>query len=133
VAEGCTPDYPPAREFFSRVSQEVRAVADGNKAADSAAATILRLMREADFVPQVLGLADPAIHSWVVSPPKVAQLMRWARNEAPDEIGRLVWEGLTLFIRKRLAPDEFDLAEEIKHKVAALPVVGRRLRVPTPR
>lgn len=133
AAEGCTPDYPPAREFFSRVGQEVREVADGRQEADAAAATISRLMREADFVPQVLGLADPAIRSWVVSPPKVAQLLRWARNEAPDEIGRLVWEGLTLFIRKRFDRDEFDLAEEIKHKVAALPVVGRPLRVPTPR
>jgi FADH2 O2-dependent halogenase len=133
AADGCTPDYPPAREFFARVSQEVRDVAEGRQDAGSAAATMMRLMRDADFVPPPLGLADPAIRSWVVSPPKVARMMLWASKEAPDEIGQLVREGLTLFIKKRLARDEFDLAEEIKHKVAPLPVIGRRLRIPAPR
>lgn len=133
AADGCVPGYRPAREFFARAGEQVRAVADSGHDATAAARNILRLMREADFVPQPLGLADPAVRSWAVSPPKVARLMHWARNEAPPEIGRLVWEGLSLFIRKRLAPDEFDLTEEIKHKVATLPVVGRPLRVPTPR
>lgn len=132
AADGCTPGYPPAREFFARVSQEVRDVADGRQDALLAAATIMRLMHDADFVPPALGLADPTIRSWVVSPPKVARLMHWAEREAPEEIGRLVRDGLILFIRRRLARDEFDLAEEIKHKAAAIPVLGRPLRVPAP-
>jgi FADH2 O2-dependent halogenase len=133
AANGCTPEYPPAREFFMRVSQEVRDVAEGRQGADAAAMHLMGLMRSADFVPPPLGLADPAIRSWVVSPPKVARMLHWARREAPEEIGELVREGLTLFIKKRLSRDEFDLVEEVKHKVAPLPLVGRPLRVPTPR
>jgi FADH2 O2-dependent halogenase len=133
ATEGCTPDYPPAREFFATVSQVVRDVADDRQDAAQAASAIMGLMRDADFVPPPLGLDDPRIRSWVVSPPKVARMMRWARREAPPEIGQLVREGLLLFVKKRLARDEFDLAEELRHKVAAAPFVGRPLRVPEPR
>jgi hypothetical protein len=43
-----------------------------------------------------------------------------------------VYEGLMLFMRKRLSPDEFNLRGELKHALAEIPVVGRRLRVPVP-
>lgn len=133
AATGSTPDYPPAREFFAQVNQEMLDVAEDRQDAGAAAARVMRLMGDADFVPPPLGLGDPQIRSWAVSPPKVARMMLWAKNEAPEEIGHLVRDGLTLFIKKRLSRDEFDLVEEMKHKVAPLPLIGRPLRVPTPR
>jgi len=50
-------------------------------------------------------------------------------RDAPPEIGQLVYEGLTLFIRKRLSRDEFNLGAELKHTIAEWPVVGRPLHV----
>jgi len=44
-----------------------------------------------------------------------------------------VYDGLTLFIKKRLSRDEFNLGAEVKHWGAEQPIIGRRLRVPTPR
>jgi FADH2 O2-dependent halogenase len=133
ATEGCTPDYPPAREFFAAVGQAVRDVADGSADPATTASMIMRKLHDADFIPPPLGLHNPGVRSWVVSPPKVAAMMRWSRREAPPEIGQLVREGLFLFMKRRLARDEFDLAEELRHKIAAAPFVGRPLRVPTPR
>jgi FADH2 O2-dependent halogenase len=127
------PDYPPARELLAAVGQAVQDVGEGRRDASEAASMMMRMMAEADFVPPQLGLADPKVRSWVVSPPKVAQLLRWTRRDAPPEIGDLFREGLLLFIKKRLDREEFDLAEELRHAIAARPVIGRPLRVPEPR
>jgi FADH2 O2-dependent halogenase len=59
--------------------------------------------------------------------------LRWAKTEAPAPIGELVYDGLTLFIKKRLSRDEFNLSAEVKHWAAEQPLIGRRLRVPAPR
>nr|AAQ04684.1 halogenase A [Actinoplanes sp. ATCC 33002] len=129
---GSIPDYPPARQLLAAVSDEVRAVSAGGQTGEDAARRVMRLLRASDFVPPAFGLTDPDNRWFNATLPKVLKTLRWARTDAPPEIGRLVTEGLTLFMRKRLSPDEFDLAEEMKHVAADWPLIGRPLRVPEP-
>lgn len=128
--DGSIPDHAPARELMARVSERVRAVQDGDADAGRAAAGIMQDLANADFVPPAFGLHDPDNRWFNATPPKVLKTLLWARRDAPEPIGQLVHEGLTLFIKKRLSPDEFDLGEELKHVAAEWPLVGRRLRVP---
>jgi FADH2 O2-dependent halogenase len=130
---GSLPDYAPARELIKAVSQRVQAVQNGELEAGTAAGQIFEMLGRADFVPPAFGLTDRNNRWYNASSGKVLRTLAWAKREAPPEIGELVYEGLTLFIRKRLSRDEFNLREEAKHLVAALPVVGRPLRVPVPR
>jgi FADH2 O2-dependent halogenase len=131
--QGSMPDYAPARELLKTVSERVQAVQNGQLDAEVAAQQIFELLGRADFVPPAFGLADRGNRWYNASPGKVLRTLVWAKKEAPPEIGELVYEGLTLFIRKRFARDEFNLREEARHIVAGLPVVGRPLRVPAPR
>jgi tetracycline 7-halogenase / FADH2 O2-dependent halogenase len=124
------PDHAPARELLARASQRVRAVQDGDADAHRAAAGIMQDLANADFVPPAFGLHEPDNRWFNATPPKVLKTLLWARSEAPEPIGDLVREGLTLFIRKRLSRQEFDLGAELKHMAAEWPVIGRRLRVP---
>jgi FADH2 O2-dependent halogenase len=133
AVNGVCPDYAPAREMFAQANQVVREVAEGTRTSADAAATVMRLLQTADFIPPALGLGDPDNRCVHVSGPKVVEMLRWARRDAPPEIGELAIEGLTLFLKKRLSLKEFALAEEIKHAIAAMPVIGKPLRVPTPR
>jgi FADH2 O2-dependent halogenase len=132
AVHGVIPDYPPARELFARASQEVRAVAEGRQDAGVAAKQVMDLLGNANFLPPALELANPDNRCIHVSGPKVAKMLRWAKKEAPPEIGDLVLDGLTLFLRKRLSPGEFKLVEELKHGLAPVPVLGRPLRRPAP-
>lgn len=130
---GSISDYAPARQLLDTVSDECKAVAAGTQDGGEAARRIMQALRSSDFVPPAFGLHEPNNRWFNATFPKVLQTLRWSRTEAPPEIGQLVWEGLTLFMRKRLSPDEFDLAEEFKHVAAAWPLIGRPLRVPVPR
>ena len=126
---GSIPDYEPARALLRRVSERTRAVAAGEADAGSTADAIMADLRRADFVPPAFGLHDPDNRWFNATPPKVAKTLAWARMRAPEPIGDLVYEGLTLFIRKRLSRDEFNLGEELRHLAAEWPVVGKRLRI----
>jgi FADH2 O2-dependent halogenase len=130
--DGAIPDYAPARELIGQVSMLCRAVAAGEAKAVDAADEILRLLRQAPFVPPAFGLAEPANQWTDATTRKILSTLRWARTTAPPEIGKLTHEGLTLFMRMRFAKDEFALGEELKHVAAHWPIVGRRLRVPAP-
>lgn len=131
--DGSMPDYPPARELLKTVSERVQAVQNRQLDAGVAAEQIFELLQQADFVPPAFGLADRNNRWYNATTGKVLKTLAWAKKDAPPEIGELVYEGLTLFIKKRLSRDEFNLIEEAKHMVARLPVVGRPLRVPIPR
>lgn len=126
---GSIPDYPPARELLARVSEATQAVARGEADPKRVAGAIIDDLQTADFVPPAFGLHDPANRWFNATPPKVAKTLAWAKTRAPDEIGELVYEGLTLFIKKRLSRDEFNLGEEFRHLAAEWPVVGKRLRI----
>jgi tetracycline 7-halogenase / FADH2 O2-dependent halogenase len=130
---GSVPDYMPARRLFADVSDRVQRVQAGGMAAEVAAEEIFAALRAADFVPPAFGLADRSNRWYNASSGKVLGTLRWARREAPPEIGQLVTEGLLMFIRKRLSPSEFNLRAELTHTAVNWPVVGRALRVPTPR
>jgi FADH2 O2-dependent halogenase len=133
AVNGVCPEYPPAVAMFAQANQELRDVAEGRKDSKVAAANVMSLLRNADFIPPALGLGDPDNRCIHVTGPKVLEMLRWAKKDAPPEIGELAFEGITLFLKKRLSLKEFALLDEIKHTLAPLPVIGRPLRVPAPR
>lgn len=118
------PDYAPVRTLFKAVSERVQAVQAGDADAEQAADDIMRMLAEADFVPPMFGLEIPGNRWMNGTNRRVLRTLAWAKREAPAEIGELVYEGLTMFIKKRFARDEFNLNEELKHILAAQPVVG---------
>lgn len=130
---GSIPDYAPARELLKSVSRLVQQVQNGHLGATDAAEQIFGLLQRADFIPPAFGLTDRRNRWYLLTSSKALASLAWARKQAPPEIGELVHEGLTLFMRKRLSRDEFNVQEELKHMVAGLPVLGRPFRVPAPR
>lgn len=130
---GSIPDYRPARELLARVSSEVRAVAEDGEDPGDAAKRVMGMLQAAEFVPPAFGLTDPDNRWFHATTPNVMRALRWSRTKAPREIGDLVYEGLTLFMRKRLSPDEFEIGAELKHLIAEWPVIGKPLRVPVPK
>jgi FADH2 O2-dependent halogenase len=124
--------YAPVLELLREVSETCQAVQAGQLDAGAAAETIHARLRAADFVPPEFGLADPQRQCIDATPAGVLRMLRWAKTDAPPEIGKLTYDGLTLFMKKRFARGEFPLGEEIKHAVAGRPLLGRRLRVPSP-
>jgi len=127
---GSVPEYPPARELFKAVSSTVQQVQNGQLDSLSAAEHIFKLLGEADFSPPAFGLKDRDNRWYNATTPNVVKTLLWAKRDAPPEIGELVYEGLTLFLRKRLSPDEFDLRGELKHTLAERPIIGRPFRRP---
>jgi tetracycline 7-halogenase / FADH2 O2-dependent halogenase len=130
---GGIPDYPPVRDLLKKVTNLTAAVQTTGADPRETAAQLMELLRAADFVPPAFGLQDPANRWYNATTGKVVRTLYWARRQAPRPIGELVYEGLTLFIKKRFARGEFDLTEEAKHIIARWPLVGRSLRVPTPK
>jgi FADH2 O2-dependent halogenase len=129
---GSVPDYAPARELFSVVSTTVQQVQNGTLDSTTAAQRIFKLLGESNFVPPAFGLTDRRNRWYNATTPNVLKTLAWAKRDAPPEIGQLVYEGLTLFMRKRLSPDEFNLWGELKHTLAEYPLVGRPFRLPEP-
>lgn len=130
---GAIPEYAPARTLLKQVSELTQRVQDGLADPEKTADEIMGLLKAVDFSPPAFGLTDRDNRWFNATSGKVLQTLRWAKTDAPHPIGELVYEGLTLFIKKRFSPDEFDLVEEAKHIIARWPGIGRPLRVPTPR
>jgi tetracycline 7-halogenase / FADH2 O2-dependent halogenase len=125
---GSLPDYAPLRELYRGVGEAVQEVQEGHLDAGVAAGRIFTMLQSADFVPPAFSFGDPDNRWFDHTIPRVTKTLRWAKTEAPPEIGDLLYEGLTLFSRKRFARGEFMPLEEIKHLLAARPVLGKRLR-----
>ncbi|MFL6136224.1 MAG: tryptophan 7-halogenase [Frankiaceae bacterium] len=125
---GAIPDYAPLRTLLKTVSEMTQAVQAGHADSGATAARIMEMLQEADFVPPTFGLTDPDNRWLHATTPRVVRALAWARMTAPPEIGEVVNEGLTLFIKKRLSRDEFNLTGELKHSIAATPVIGVPLR-----
>jgi len=124
--------YAPVMELLREVSEACQAVQAGHLDAGAAAAMIHTRLADADFVPPEFGLDEPDRQCLDATPAGVARILRWAKTQAPPEVGKLTYDGLTLFMKKRFARGEFPIGEEIKHAIAARPLLGRRLRVPAP-
>jgi FADH2 O2-dependent halogenase len=124
--------YAPLLELLREVNEACQAVAAGQLDAKAAADSINDRLARSGVVPPAFGLDDPDQQCVDVSLLGMLSVLRWAKKVPPAEIGLLVNEGFTLFMKKRLAKGEFELAEEFKHLIAGWPVVGRRLRVPHP-
>jgi tetracycline 7-halogenase / FADH2 O2-dependent halogenase len=124
--------YEPVVALLREVSELCQAVQRGELDAGVAADRVHTRLREADFVPPAFGLDDPEENCLDLSLRGVLTALRWARKKAPAEIGDLTYEGLTLFMKKRFAKGEFEIAEEFKQFLAGRPLIGRSLRVPDP-
>jgi FADH2 O2-dependent halogenase len=127
--EGTISEYRPVHDLMRKVHASLREVRAEKADPAEVAAELMADLRRADFVPPMFGLHDPANRWSTTSPHKIIGTLRWAKKEAPKEIGDMVYEGLTFFLRKRLSPREYDLGAELKNTVAAWPVVGRPLRI----
>jgi FADH2 O2-dependent halogenase len=127
-AWGTFPAYGPARDLLKTVSEWTQEVQAGQVAADVAADKIFDLLGRADFIPPAFGFADRSNRWFNATVPRTLRTLLWAKREAPPEIGGLVFEGFTSFMRNRLSPAEFNLASELKHTLAEVPVVGAPLR-----
>jgi len=125
--------YAPVLELLWQANEITQAVQLGQVDSGRAADQLLHMLQTADFVPPAWGLNDPDNQWTDASFLEIAQTLRWAKRKAPRAVGDLIYEGLTLFVRKRFAPGEFAIGEELKHALARWPVVGPRLRVPAPR
>jgi FADH2 O2-dependent halogenase len=129
---GALPEYEPLRAVYAQVSDTVREVTAGQRTSQDAAAKIMGLLTAADFVPPV-GLGDPACRYFGVTFSGARTSMKWAKTDAPEFIGKLMHEGLTLFIRHRLDRHEYNLPEEFRYFLAGRKHLGKSLRVPAPR
>ncbi|MFY1616141.1 NAD(P)/FAD-dependent oxidoreductase [Micromonospora sp. WMMD736] len=125
--------YGAVMALLQQVNDMTRAVQEGRADSGETAAELLRLLREADFVPPAWGLADPDNQWTDANLFEIGKTLRWARTKAPKAVGDLTYEGLTLFMKKRFSRGEFAVGEELKHLMARWPVVGKRLRVPSPK
>ncbi|MEU4532407.1 NAD(P)/FAD-dependent oxidoreductase [Micromonospora ureilytica] len=125
--------YGAVMELLQQVNDMTRAVQEGRADSGATAEELLRLLREADFVPPAWGLADPNNQWTDASFLEIGRTLRWARKTAPKAVGDLTYDGLTLFMKKRFSRGEFAVGEELKHLLARWPVIGKRLRVPTPK
>ena len=85
-ADGGLPAYPPVHEFFRRASVIVRQVADHKQSADAGADELLALTKQVDFIPPVIGLADPSNQWFRVTPRRLIRTSLWRRFEAPEQI-----------------------------------------------
>ncbi|MGH3373571.1 MAG: NAD(P)/FAD-dependent oxidoreductase [Actinoallomurus sp.] len=131
--DGALPEYEPMRTMYHEVVSTVQDVAEKRRSSGDAADRIHELIKAADFIPP-FGLADPNVRFYEGTPKVAFNALRWARSDAaPDYIGKLVQEGLTLFIRHRFDRSEYNLAEEFRYALAARPILGKRLRVPDPK
>jgi FADH2 O2-dependent halogenase len=124
--------YAPVLELLREVSEACQAVRQGELDAGVAADAIHLRLQKADFIPPAFGLADPDRKCIDASLFRILGTLRWAKRNAPPEIGKLTHEGLTLFVKKRFGKGEFQLTDELKHYLARWPVVGHSLRVPHP-
>jgi FADH2 O2-dependent halogenase len=74
----------------------------GTRTPGSAAERIFDAIREADYLPPSLGLADPADRFFHNTPARIARAARWVRTDAPDEVGALLKGAMGGLIRERL-------------------------------
>ena len=124
--------YAPLLELLREVGETCQAVQNGGLDAGVAADMINERLASSGVVPPEFGLDDPSRQVVDASVLGIMHVLRWAKKVPPGEIGTLVNEGFTHFMKKRLAKGEFELAEEFKHMAATWPLVGRPLRAPSP-
>ncbi|MBO0820333.1 MAG: tryptophan 7-halogenase [Nocardiopsaceae bacterium] len=126
------PDYAPVRDLFAQADRELRAVAENQADPQATARRVRGLLADASFLPAPLRMGDPDAKVIHISPARMLGALRWARREAPPEVGELLYGGITEIIRLRARRGEFMLGEELKQALATVPVIGRPFRAPAP-
>jgi FADH2 O2-dependent halogenase len=132
--DGDLPPYPPLRQMYAEVSQAVRDVAEGRRGPGDAAKNIMTLLSTADFIPPAgFDFANPRSRYFGLNVSEGRKNIKWARQDAPEEIGRILYEQVPFYAIHRFTPTEFDLAEEFRAMLAERKHIGKWLRVPNPR
>jgi FADH2 O2-dependent halogenase len=123
------PDYSPDNRLFWAASDELQQVAEGHQSAAEAATRVMRLLKEADCVPPALEL-DNAENRIIrlMTGTTMVKTLRWANMSAPAEVRQIVNEGIRALFRLRVSPSQFNHLEELRHRVAAIPVLAKALR-----
>lgn len=91
---GAIPDYPPVREMLSKASLLVADVQECKRTPDEASEGIFEMLKEANFIPPLVGLAERSNRWYAVTPAKVARTAVWARWQAPPEIRQFFGDGI---------------------------------------
>ncbi|MFV2110444.1 NAD(P)/FAD-dependent oxidoreductase [Micromonospora sp. LOL_015] len=98
----------PVSEQFNQLGPFTRdicmSVEQGAVTPEAAADRLFNRLRDADFIPPVFNLADPANHWFHATPPKMLGAVLWSRSQAPPEVGRTIRGAIGGFARSRLRP-----------------------------
>lgn len=132
--DGDLPTYPPLRRTYDEVSQTVRDVAEGRREPGDAAKKIMALLSAADFIPPAgFDFDNPGSRNFGLNASEGRKIVKWARKDAPEQIGRPLYEQMPFFAIHRFNPKEFNPVEEFRAALAERKYIGKRLRVPEPR
>ncbi|MDT0441059.1 NAD(P)/FAD-dependent oxidoreductase [Streptomyces johnsoniae] len=131
--DGALPNYGPLRALMREVIDTTRAVQEDGADPKAAGDKLMHLIQTSDFIPPMFGWEDPENRWSDGTPRRIARALRWARTEAPPEIGQLLIEGVRTFLRQRVSGGEFAVMEEVKQSLSGRPVIGKPFRVPAPR
>ncbi|MFF0861358.1 NAD(P)/FAD-dependent oxidoreductase [Nonomuraea sp. NPDC003560] len=105
-------DHPgspfPISDQFNRFGPLTRelclAVENGSLSPSAAAAKVFHHIEDADYIPPVFNLGDPANHFFHATPPKMLAAARWGRTQAPPHIGAVIRGAIAGVVRTRLSP-----------------------------
>ncbi len=79
-----------------------RRVDEGSLDAETAAARLFEVLREADYVPEAFKIGVPEEHYIYITPPKMVQAAKWAGTKAPKEVGELMHGAMSGLVKERL-------------------------------
>lgn len=99
------PDRPGGAHFASLAPLARTLCTDveaGRRTPADAAERIFAALREADYVPPPLGLADPADRFFHNTPARLLRAARWVRAEAPEDTAVLLKGALRGLLGERL-------------------------------
>lgn len=99
--DAAIPEYPPMRALLRKSGELLQQVEAGTAEPKAAAAEIISMLESSDFIPPSWGLTDPEKHGYEA---KGLSALMWARTQAPAEIGKLVYNGMTTLMRVRIQP-----------------------------
>jgi tetracycline 7-halogenase / FADH2 O2-dependent halogenase len=114
--DAAIPEYPPMRALLRKSNELMQQVQAGTAEPGPVAEEIIAMLESSDFVPPTWGLTDPDKHDYEA---KGLSALVWSRTQAPAEIGKLVYDGMTTLLRVRVQP----IKDGVPRKLAsALPL-----------
>ncbi|GAA1507212.1 tryptophan 7-halogenase [Sphaerisporangium rubeum] len=97
----------PISDQFNRFGPLTRdvciAVENGSMTPSAAAAKVMHHIQDADYIPPVFNLGDPANHFFHATPPKMLSAARWGGTEAPPHVGAVIRGAIGGVVRSRFS------------------------------